>query len=172
MSSWTGIPLSRMEREESQKLLSLESYLRERVVGQDEATSAIARALRRSRAALKDPKRPIGSFMFLGPTGVGKTYLAKILAEQMFGKQESLIQIDMSEYMEKFSVSRLIGSPPDMWGMKTADSLPSKFRKPYSVILFDEIEKAHGRCPTASAGLEDGRLTDSWEERWISAILS
>ena len=163
VSSWTGIPLSRMEREESQKLLSLESYLRERVVGQDEATSAIARALRRSRAALKDPKRPIGSFMFLGPTGVGKTYLAKILAEQMFGKQESLIQIDMSEYMEKFSVSRLIGSPPGYVGHEDGGQLTEQVRrKPYSVILFDEIEKAHPDVAQLLLQvLEDGRLTDS-----------
>lgn len=163
VSAWTGIPLSRMELEESKKLLSLEKYLRSRVVGQDEATSAVARALRRSRAALKDPKRPIGSFLFLGPTGVGKTYLAKTLAAQMFGKEEALIQIDMSEYMEKYSVSRLIGSPPGYVGHEDGGQLTEQVRrKPYSVILFDEIEKAH---PDVSQlllqVLEDGRLTDS-----------
>lgn len=163
VSSWTGIPLARMESGESQKLLGLENFLRKNVIGQDEATSVIARALRRSRAALKDPKRPIGSFMFLGPTGVGKTYLAKMLAEQMFGKQEALIQIDMSEYMEKYSVSRLIGSPPGYVGHEDGGQLTEQVRRrPYSVILFDEIEKAH---PDVSQlllqVLEDGRLTDS-----------
>ncbi len=163
VSSWTGVPLSRMEGEESKKLLGLEAYLRKYVVGQDEATSVIARALRRSRAALKDPKRPIGSFLFLGPTGVGKTYLAKMLAEQMFGKQEALIQIDMSEYMEKYSVSRLIGSPPGYVGHEDGGQLTEQVRRrPYSVILFDEIEKAHPDVAQLLLQvLEDGRLTDS-----------
>ena len=163
VSTWTGIPLSRMEKEESKKLLELEDRLRARVVGQEEATSVIARALRRSRAALKDPKRPIGSFLFLGPTGVGKTYLAKMLAEQMFGKQEALIQIDMSEYMEKYSVSRLIGSPPGYVGHEDGGQLTEQVRRrPYSVILFDEIEKAHPDVVQILLQvLEDGRLTDS-----------
>lgn len=163
VSTWTGIPLSRMEKEESKKLLKLEDRLRAKVVGQEEATSVIARALRRSRAALKDPKRPIGSFLFLGPTGVGKTYLAKTLAEEMFGKQESLIQIDMSEYMEKYSVSRLIGSPPGYVGHEDGGQLTEQVRRrPYSVILFDEIEKAHPDVVQILLQvLEDGRLTDS-----------
>ena len=152
-----------MEKEESKKLLELEDRLRACVVGQEEATSVIARALRRSRAALKDPKRPIGSFLFLGPTGVGKTYLAKMLAEQMFGKQEALIQIDMSEYMEKYSVSRLIGSPPGYVGHEDGGQLTEQVRRrPYSVILFDEIEKAHPDVVQILLQvLEDGRPTDS-----------
>ncbi len=163
VSTWTGIPLSRMEKEESKKLLDLENYLQKRVIGQEEATSVIARALRRSRAALKDPNRPIGSFLFLGPTGVGKTYLAKTLAEQMFGKADSLIQIDMSEYMEKHSVSRLIGSPPGYVGHEDGGQLTEQVRRrPYSVILFDEIEKAHpDAIQILLQVLEEGRLTDS-----------
>ncbi len=163
VSIWTGIPLSRMEKEESKKLLDLENYLQKRVIGQEEATSVIARALRRSRAALKDPNRPIGSFLFLGPTGVGKTYLAKTLAEQMFGKADSLIQIDMSEYMEKHSVSRLIGSPPGYVGHEDGGQLTEQVRRrPYSVILFDEIEKAHpDAIQILLQVLEEGRLTDS-----------
>ena len=137
--------------------------MRSKVVGQDEATSVIARALRRSRAALKDPRRPIGSFLFLGPTGVGKTYLAKMLALQMFGDEDALIQIDMSEYMEKFSISRLIGSPPGYVGHEDGGQLTEKVRRrPYSVILFDEIEKAHPDVAQLLLQvLEDGRLTDS-----------
>ena len=163
VSAWTGIPLARMEESESRKLLQLESILREQIVGQNEATSVIARALRRSRASLKDPRRPIGSFMFLGPTGVGKTYLAKILAKQMFGEEDALIQIDMSEYMEKFSISRLIGSPPGYVGHEDGGQLTEKVRRrPYSVILFDEIEKAHPDVAQLLLQvLEDGRLTDS-----------
>ena len=163
VSSWTGIPLMRMEKKDAKKLLELEKYLQANVVGQDEATVVIAKALRRSRAALKDPKRPIGSFLFLGPTGVGKTYLAKILAEQMFGNQDALIQIDMSEYMEKFSVSRLIGSPPGYVGHEEGGQLTEQVRRrPYSVILFDEIEKAHPDVAQILLQvLEDGRLTDS-----------
>lgn len=163
VSSWTGIPLARMEQGESQKLLNLEKILQANVVGQNEATSVIARALRRSRASLKDPNRPIGSFLFMGPTGVGKTYLAKMLAQEMFGNSDALIQIDMSEYMEKYSVSRLIGSPPGYVGHEDGGQLTEAVRRrPYSVILFDEIEKAH---PDVSQillqVLEDGRLTDS-----------
>ncbi len=163
VSDWTGIPLSRMEQEESKKLLNLENELREEVIGQDKATEVIAKALRRSRADLKDPKRPIGSFMFLGPTGVGKTLLAKILAKHMFGDSDSIIQIDMSEYMEKFAVSRLIGSPPGYVGYDEGGQLTEAVRrKPYSVVLFDEIEKAHPDVVQLLLQvLEEGRLTDS-----------
>lgn len=163
VSDWTGIPLTRMEQAESKKLLKLESELQEVIIGQDPATEVIAKALRRSRADLKDPKRPIGSFMFLGPTGVGKTHLAKILAERMFGDQDALIQIDMSEYMEKFAVSRLIGSPPGYVGYEEGGQLTEAVRrKPYSCILFDEIEKAHPDVVQLLLQvLEDGRLTDS-----------
>jgi ATP-dependent Clp protease ATP-binding subunit ClpC len=163
ISDWTGIPLSRMETKETKKLLSLEKDLRKLVVGQDFATEVIAKALRRSRADIKDPKRPIGSFMFLGPTGVGKTHLAKILAEQIFGDQGALVQIDMSEYMEKHAVSRMIGSPPGYVGFEEGGQLTETVRrKPYSVILFDEIEKAHPDVVQILLQiLEDGRLTDS-----------
>jgi ATP-dependent Clp protease ATP-binding subunit ClpC len=163
VAGWTGIPLSRMEQKESEKLLNLEKELQGRVIGQNEATIAIARALRRSRADLKDPRRPIGSFMFMGPTGVGKTHLAKILAETMFGDQDSMVSIDMSEYMEKFSVSRLIGSPPGYVGHEEGGQLTEAVRrKPYCVVLFDEIEKAHPDVAQLLLQvLEDGRLTDS-----------
>ena len=163
VSDWTGIPLTRMEKSESQKLLELENDLRKSVVAQDEACAVIARALRRSRADLKDPRRPIGSFLFLGPTGVGKTHLAKTLAERMFGQRDSLIQIDMSEYMEKHTVSRLIGSPPGYVGYEEGGMLTEAVRrKPYSVVLFDEIEKAHPDViQLLLQVLEDGRLTDS-----------
>ncbi|MGF1453043.1 MAG: ATP-dependent Clp protease ATP-binding subunit [Opitutales bacterium] len=163
VADWTGIPLSRMEETESQKLLKLEEELQEELVGQNSATEVVARALRRSRADLKDPKRPIGSFMFLGPTGVGKTYLAKLLAEKMFGDRDALMQIDMSEYMEKFAVSRLIGSPPGYVGYEEGGQLTEQVRrKPYCVILFDEIEKAHPDVAQILLQvLEEGRLTDS-----------
>ncbi|MGF1449546.1 MAG: ATP-dependent Clp protease ATP-binding subunit [Opitutales bacterium] len=163
VSDWTGVPLKRMEQAESQRLLEIERDLQTEVVGQNDATEVIAKALRRSRADLKDPRRPIGSFMFLGPTGVGKTHLAKTLAELMFGEQEALIQIDMSAYMEKFSVSRLIGSPPGYVGYDEGGQLTEAVRrKPYSVILFDEIEKAHPDVVQLLLQvLEDGRLTDS-----------
>jgi ATP-dependent Clp protease ATP-binding subunit ClpC len=163
VADWTGIPLNRMEAKESKKLLKLEQDLRQHIVGQDFATEVVAKALRRSRADLKDPKRPIGSFMFLGPTGVGKTHLAKILAERIFGDQESLIQIDMSEYMEKHAVSRMIGSPPGYVGYEEGGQLTEAIRrKPYAVILFDEIEKAHPDVAQILLQiLEDGRLTDS-----------
>jgi ATP-dependent Clp protease ATP-binding subunit ClpC len=163
VSEWTGIPLSRLEKKESEKLLALESELQKAIVGQDPATIAIARALRRSRADLKDPRRPIGSFMFMGPTGVGKTELAKQLAAQIFGSQDAIVQIDMSEYMEKFSVSRLIGSPPGYVGYEEGGQLTEAVRRrPYSVILFDEIEKAHPDVVQLMLQiLEDGRLTDS-----------
>lgn len=163
VSSWTGIPLQRMEQAESQKLLNLEADLQKEIIGQKEATEVIARALRRSRADLKDPRRPIGSFMFLGSTGVGKTLLAKILADRMFGDREALIQIDMSEYMEKFAISRLIGSPPGYVGHDEGGQLTEAVRrKPYSVVLFDEVEKAHPDVVQILLQvLEEGRLTDS-----------
>jgi ATP-dependent Clp protease ATP-binding subunit ClpC len=163
VADWTGIPLSRMEKEESKKLLKLEAELQVEVVGQNMATEAVAKALRRSRADLKDPKRPIGSFMFLGPTGVGKTLLAKVLADHMFGDKDSIIQIDMSEYMEKFAVSRLVGSPPGYVGYEEGGQLTEAVRrKPYSVVLFDEIEKAHPDVVQLLLQvLEEGRLTDS-----------
>jgi ATP-dependent Clp protease ATP-binding subunit ClpC len=163
VSDWTGIPLSRMERRESEKLLGLELEIEKAVVGQQAAASSIARALRRSRADLKDPRRPIGSFLFVGPTGVGKTETAKQLASQMFGNQEALIQIDMSEYMEKFSVSRLVGSPPGYVGYEEGGQLTEAVRRrPYAVILFDEVEKAHPDVLQLLLQiLEDGRLTDS-----------
>jgi len=163
VSDWTGIPLRRMERKESERLLLLEGELQGTVIGQDEATIAIAKALRRSRADLKDPRRPIGSFLFLGPTGVGKTHLAKTLAESIFGDRDSIVQIDMSEYMEKFSVSRLIGSPPGYVGYEEGGQLTETVRrKPYSVVLFDEIEKAHPDVVQLLLQvLEEGRLTDS-----------
>ena len=163
VSGWTGIPLTRMEQKEMEKLLRLEQELQETVVGQDVATIVVAKALRRSRADLKDPKRPIGSFMFMGPTGVGKTYLAKVLAERIFGDQDSIVQIDMSEYMEKFSVSRLIGSPPGYVGYEEGGQLTETVRRrPYCVVLFDEIEKAHPDVAQLLLQvLEEGRLTDS-----------
>ncbi|MBA4136472.1 MAG: NDP-hexose 4-ketoreductase [Opitutus sp.] len=163
VSDWTGIPLSRLEKKESEKLLVLEQELQKYIIGQDLATVAIARALRRSRADLKDPRRPIGSFMFLGPTGVGKTELAKQLAANIFGSQDAIVQIDMSEYMEKFSVSRLIGSPPGYVGYEEGGQLTESVRRrPYSVVLFDEIEKAHPDVVQLMLQiLEDGRLTDS-----------
>lgn len=163
VATWTGIPLSRMEKKESEKLLSMEAEIEKVVIGQEIAASAIARALRRSRADLKDPRRPIGSFMFVGPTGVGKTETAKQLAFQMFGNQDAIIQIDMSEYMEKFSVSRLVGSPPGYVGYDEGGQLTEAVRrKPYAVVLFDEVEKAHPDVIQLLLQiLEDGRLTDS-----------
>lgn len=163
VADWTGIPLSKMEQKESKKLLELESHLQKEVIGQSIATEVISKALRRSRADLKDPRRPIGSFMFLGPTGVGKTLLAKTLAEEMFGDKDSIIQIDMSEYMEKFAVSRLVGSPPGYVGYEEGGQLTEAVRrKPYSVVLFDEIEKAHPDVVQLLLQvLEEGRLTDS-----------
>lgn len=163
VSMWTGIPVAKLEQEESTKLLNLEEELHKRVVGQSEAVEAISRAIRRARAGLKDPKRPIGSFIFLGPTGVGKTELARALAEVMFGEEDAMIRIDMSEYMEKHSTSRLVGSPPGYVGFDEGGQLTEKVRrKPYSVILLDEIEKAHPDVFNILLQvLDDGRLTDS-----------
>ncbi|MFZ4115702.1 MAG: ATP-dependent Clp protease ATP-binding subunit [Chthoniobacterales bacterium] len=163
IAKMTGVPLQRMERQETEKLLAMEEELKTKVIGQDEAVSAISKALRRSRADLKDPRRPIGSFVFLGPTGVGKTFLARTLAEFMFGDPESLIQIDMSEYMEKFTSSRLIGSPPGYVGHDDGGQLSEAVRrKPYSVVLFDEIEKAHPDIMHLMLQiLEEGKITDS-----------
>jgi ATP-dependent Clp protease ATP-binding subunit ClpC len=163
VSKWTGVPLRRMEEKETEKLLKMEDELKGRVIGQNEAVIAISKALRRSRADLKDPRRPIGSFLFLGPTGVGKTYLARNLAEFMFGDPDSLIQIDMSEYMEKFTASRLIGSPPGYVGYEEGGQLSEAVRRrPYSVVLFDEVEKAHPDVMNLLLQiLEEGTVTDS-----------
>jgi ATP-dependent Clp protease ATP-binding subunit ClpC len=163
VSKWTGVPLQRMEQGEMQRLLAVEGEMAKVVIGQREAVSAICKALRRSRADLKDPRRPIGTFLLLGPTGVGKTLLAKTLAEQMFGDTKSLIQLDMSEYMEKFNVSRLIGSPPGYVGYEEGGQLTEQVRrKPYSVVLFDEIEKAHPDVWNMLLQiLEEGKLTDN-----------
>lgn len=163
VSKWTGVPLQRMEQKETAKLLAMEEELKRKVIGQDEAVSAISKALRRSRADLKDPARPIGSFIFLGPTGVGKTFLARTLAEFMFGDPDALIQIDMSEYMEKFTASRLIGSPPGYVGYEEGGQLSEAVRRrPYSVVLFDEIEKAHPDVMHLLLQiLEEGKVTDS-----------
>ncbi len=167
ISSWTGIPVKSLAEEESEKLLKLEEVLHERVIGQDEAVTAVAKAIRRGRVGLKDPKRPVGSFIFLGPTGVGKTELSKALAEAMFGDEDAMIRIDMSEYMEKFAVSRLVGSPPGYVGHEEGGQLTEKVRrKPYSVILFDEIEKAHPDVFNILLQiLDDGILTDSQGRR-------
>ncbi len=163
VSSWTGIPVSKLAETETEKLLKLEEILHDRVIGQSEAVKAVSKAVRRARAGLKDPKRPIGSFVFLGPTGVGKTELARALAEAMFGEEEAMIRIDMSEYMEKHSTSRLVGSPPGYVGYEEGGQLTEKVRrKPYSVVLLDEIEKAHPDVFNILLQvLEDGRLTDS-----------
>ena len=163
VSDWTGIPVVQLTKEESERLLNMEQVLHERVIGQDEAVSSIARAIRRGRVGLKDPKRPVGSFIFLGPTGVGKTELCKALAQAMFGDENAMLRLDMSEYMEKHTVSKLIGSPPGYVGFDEGGQLTEKVRrKPYSVVLFDEIEKAHPDVFNMLLQiLEDGRLTDS-----------
>lgn len=167
VSKWTGIPLTKLEETESEKLLRIEEELKRRVVGQDEAIQAISRAIRRSRAGLKDPRRPIGTFIFLGPTGVGKTLLARVLAEYLFGDEDALVQLDMSEYMEKFNVSRLVGAPPGYVGYEEGGQLTEKIRRrPYSVVLLDEIEKAHPDVFNILLQvMEDGRLTDSFGRR-------
>lgn len=163
VSDWTGVPVVQLTQEESERLLNMENVLHQRVIGQDEAVSAIAKAIRRGRVGLKDPKRPVGSFIFLGPTGVGKTELCKALAQAMFGDENAMLRLDMSEYMEKHTVSKLIGSPPGYVGFEEGGQLTEKVRrKPYSVVLFDEIEKAHPDVFNMLLQiLEDGRLTDS-----------
>ncbi|MCX5667475.1 MAG: ATP-dependent Clp protease ATP-binding subunit, partial [Candidatus Omnitrophica bacterium] len=164
VSKWTGIPIVRLEEKEQTKFLKMEEGLHKRVIGQDESISVIAHAVRRSRAGIKDPRRPIGSFIFLGPTGVGKTLVARALAEFMFGDEDAIIQIDMSEYMEKFNVSRLVGAPPGYVGYDEGGQLTEKVRRrPYSVVLLDEIEKAHPDVFNILLQmLEEGRLTDSF----------
>ncbi|MBR6395437.1 MAG: ATP-dependent Clp protease ATP-binding subunit, partial [Lachnospiraceae bacterium] len=163
VSSWTKIPVKKLAEEETERLKNLENILHERVVGQEEAVSAVAKAIRRGRVGLKDPNRPIGSFLFLGPTGVGKTELSKTLADTMFGSENSMIRVDMSEYMEKHSVSKLIGSPPGYVGYDEGGQLSEKVRRnPYSVILFDEIEKAHPDVFNILLQvLDDGHITDA-----------
>ncbi|MFN3366128.1 MAG: AAA family ATPase, partial [Exiguobacterium mexicanum] len=163
VANWTGVPVTKIAEEETDRLLKLESILHGRVIGQDEAVKSISRAIRRARAGLKDPKRPIGSFVFLGPTGVGKTELARAVAEALFGDEDAIIRIDMSEYMEKHATSRLVGSPPGYVGYEEGGQLTEKVRrKPYSVILLDEIEKAHPEVFNILLQvLDDGRLTDS-----------
>jgi ATP-dependent Clp protease ATP-binding subunit ClpC len=167
ISSWTGIPVTRIAEKESERLLKMENILHKRVIGQQEAVKAIAKAIRRGRVGLKDPKRPVGSFIFLGPTGVGKTELSKALAEAIFGEEDAMIRIDMSEYMEKHTVSRLVGSPPGYVGYDEGGQLTEKVRrKPYSVVLFDEIEKAHPDVFNILLQiLEDGILTDAQGRR-------
>ena len=162
MSRWTGIPVDKMLEGERDKLLQMEENLRRRVVGQDEAVVAVSNAIRRARAGLQDPNRPIGSFLFLGPTGVGKTELTKALAEFLFDDESAMIRIDMSEYMEKHSVARLIGAPPGYVGYDEGGALTEAVRRrPYQVILFDEIEKAHPDVFNVLLQvLDDGRLTD------------
>ena len=163
ISNWTKIPVSKLTETESEKLKNLDKTLKERVIGQDEAVESLARAIKRARVGLKDENRPIGSFMFLGPTGVGKTELTKALAENLFGNENAMIRFDMSEYMEPHSVSKLIGSPPGYVGYEEGGRLTEQVRrKPYSIVLFDEIEKAHPDVFNMLLQiLDDGRLTDS-----------
>jgi ATP-dependent Clp protease ATP-binding subunit ClpC len=163
VSMWTGVPLMQLETEESERLLKMEEHLHERIVGQDEAIKTISRAVRRARAGLKDPKRPIGSFLFLGPTGVGKTELAKALAEFMFGSEEALLQLDMSEFMERHTVSRLVGAPPGYVGYEDAGQLTETVRRrPFTVVCFDEVEKAHPEAVNMLLQImEDGQLSDA-----------
>ena len=163
MERWTGIPVSRLVQGEREKLLHLEETLHQRVVGQDQAVQAVTEAIQRSRAGIQDPNRPVGSFLFLGPTGVGKTELAKTLAQALFDDEDNIVRIDMSEYMEKYSVSRLIGAPPGYVGYDEGGQLTEAVRrKPYSVVLFDEIEKAHPDVFNVLLQvLDDGRITDS-----------
>ena len=164
VGSWTGVPVSKINESESERLVRLEEDIHKRIVGQDEAVETVSRAIRRARAGLKDPNRPIGSFIFVGPTGVGKTDLAKALAENMFGDERLMVRLDMSEFMEKNSVNKIIGAPPGYAGFDDTDStLTEKIRrKPYSVVLFDEIEKAHPDVFNVLLQiLDDGRLSDS-----------
>lgn len=163
VAQWTKIPVQKLAEKESERLLKLEKTLHKRVIGQEEAVTAVARAMRRGRVGLKDPNRPIGSFLFLGPTGVGKTELSKALAEAMFGSEDAMIRVDMSEYMEGHSVSKMIGSPPGYVGFEEGGQLSEKVRRnPYSVVLFDEIEKAHPDVFNVLLQvLDDGHITDS-----------
>ena len=162
VAAWTGIPVTRLMEGELEKLVHMEERLHERVVGQDEAIEAVSDAVRRARAGLRDPRRPIGSFLFLGPTGVGKTELARALAQFLFDDEQAMVRIDMSEYMEKFAVSRLVGAPPGYVGYEEGGQLTEAVRRrPYQVILFDEIEKAHPDVFNVLLQvLDDGRLTD------------
>jgi len=163
VSMWTGVPVMQIAQEESERLMQMEDALHERIIGQDEAIEAISKAVRRARAGLKDPKRPVGSFIFLGPTGVGKTELTKALAEFLFGSEDALVQIDMSEFMERHSVSRLVGAPPGYVGYEDAGQLTEAIRRrPYSIIVFDEIEKAHNEAHNMLLQImEEGQLTDA-----------
>jgi ATP-dependent Clp protease ATP-binding subunit ClpC len=163
VSMWTGVPVMQMAREESQRLLHMEDELKQQIIGQDEAIEMISKSVRRARAGLKDPKRPIGSFIFLGPTGVGKTELTKALARFMFGSEDALVQLDMSEFMERHSVSRLVGAPPGYVGFEEAGQLTEAIRRrPYSIVVFDEIEKAHPEAMNMLLQImEEGHLSDA-----------
>ena len=163
VSMWTGVPVMQMAREESQRLLQMEVELNKQIIGQEEAIEMISKSVRRARAGLKDPKRPIGSFIFLGPTGVGKTELTKALARFMFGSEDALIQLDMSEFMERHSVSRLVGAPPGYVGFDEAGQLTEAIRRrPYSIVVFDEIEKAHPEAMNMLLQImEEGHLSDA-----------
>ncbi|HLV43491.1 MAG TPA: AAA family ATPase, partial [Aggregatilineales bacterium] len=163
VAMWTGIPVVRIAGEEGERLLEMENELHKRIVGQDEAIEAISKAVRRARAGLKDPRRPVGSFIFLGPTGVGKTELTKVLAEYLFGSEDSLIQLDMSEFMERHSVARLVGAPPGYVGYEDAGQLTEAIRRrPYSIVVFDEIEKAHPEAFNMLLQImEEGHLSDA-----------
>ena len=174
VSMWTGIPVVRISQEEKERLLQMEDALHKRVIGQDEAIRTISSAVRRARAGLKDPKRPIGSFVFLGPTGVGKTELARALAEFMFGSEEALVKLDMSEFMERHNVSRLVGALPGYVGYDEGGQLTEAVRrKSYSVVLLDEIEKAHPEVFNILLQiLEDGQLTDAKGRAWTSGTRS
>ncbi|MDE6357290.1 MAG: AAA family ATPase, partial [Eubacteriales bacterium] len=167
IETWTGVPVKKLQEEESERLKNMESILHKRVIGQEDAVKAVSKAIRRGRVGLKNPKRPVGSFLFLGPTGVGKTELSKALSEVLFGEDDSMIRIDMSEFMEKHSVSKLIGSPPGYVGYDDGGQIIEKIRrKPYSVILFDEIEKAHPDVfNILLQALDDGHITDSQGRR-------